>query len=236
MIKKGMIASAVLVLLMTGISLWAMGKLPAGELYATHWNAQGEANGYSGRGVVLWMMPAMALGMAALMAIIPSIDPRKRNLIRSSSFFLVTWVGTEIILLFAHLMMVLNATGDLALETISSGPAMVKWLSVLLAGFFAMLGAYMGKIRPNWFVGFRTPWTLSSDLSWDKTHRLVGRMFLVTGLATLIAAFALPSRWPLMILLGGTLSTALTGVIYSWMVWKNDPVRETLIPEEADEI
>jgi len=231
MIIKGIIISTIALFLMVGISIWAMPMLPAGEQFATHWDINGQADGFSGRGTVLWLMPALALGISSLLAIVPAIDPRKRNLARSALPYLVAWTGTLIVLAFAHTMMVLNAA---QLIDVSNGPDMLRWLTVLLGGFFACLGAVLGKVRPNWFMGIRTPWTLSSDLSWDKTHRLVGWLFLATGLTTIITAFALTPGLAIVVLLMGTTGTALWSVFYSWWVWKNDPTRETLVPEEVE--
>lgn len=232
MIFKGLLASLVVVAIMLGLSVWAMGQLPAGEQFATHWDANGVANGFSGRATVLWMMPGMAVGLSLLLALVPQLDPRKKNLLRSSMPYLIVWVGTIIILGFAHFMIVLSATGTISITDVGGGSGMIKALTIILGGFFAALGAVMGKIRPNWFMGIRTPWTLSSDLSWDKTHRLTGWMFLATGLVTIISAFIMPPNIAMGILVVGSLATPLIAVVYSWYVWKTDPVRETLVPEK----
>ncbi|MCF6291928.1 MAG: SdpI family protein [Robiginitomaculum sp.] len=233
MIFKGLLVSLIMIGIMLALSIWAMGQLPAGEQFATHWDANGVANGFSGRATVLWMMPGMTIGIALLLAIVPQLDPRKRNLLRSSMAYLVIWVGTLLVLAFAHFMMVLNATGTINMADVGNGPGMIKALTIILGGFFAAIGAVMGKIRPNWFMGIRTPWTLSSDLSWDKTHRLTGWLFLATGLLSIISAFIMPPNIAMGILITGSLATLLIAVIYSWYVWKNDPVRETLVPEDT---
>ncbi len=172
--------------------------------------------------------------MALLLSILPSIDPRRKNLLRSSLPYSIVWIGTFIVLTFAHMMMVLNAAGTVDLETVTDGPGLLKWIAILIGAFIAVLGAVMGKMRPNWFMGVRTPWTLSSDLSWDKTHRLTGWLFMLTGLATLMSALILIPRWALIILLVGMAISVLVAVGYSFLVWKNDPARETLVPEDAD--
>jgi uncharacterized membrane protein len=234
MIIKGLLTSLIMIAIMLGLSAWAMGQLPAGEQFATHWNANGVADGFSGRTTVLWMMPGMAVGISLLLALVPQLDPRKRNLLRSSTPYLIAWVGTIIILGFAHFMIILSATKTINITDVGGGSGMIKALIIILGGFFAALGAVMGKIRPNWFMGIRTPWTLSSDLSWDKTHRLTGWMFLATGLLSIISAFIMPPNIAMGILIAGSLVSALIAVVYSWYVWKNDPVRETLIPEDAE--
>jgi len=138
-----------------------------------------------------------------------------------------------VVLGFAHAMMVLNAAGAVHLAGVATGPALLRWVAVLAGAFMAALGAVMGKMRPNWFMGVRTPWTLSSDLSWDKTQRLAGWFLMLTGLATMVTAFALIPRWAPVVLVGGLGVSAPVVIVYSWMVWKNDPARETLTPDEA---
>ncbi len=234
MIRKGLMASVALIILMLGLSLWAMPYLDPDGHYATHWNINGEADGFGGRNVVLWLMPGLTVVLAALLSVLPAIDPRRKNLLRSSSPYLIIWIGSFIVLTFAHFMMVLNAAQITDLADVSNGPGLLRWISVVVGAFIAVLGTVMGKIRPNWFMGVRTPWTLSSDLSWDKTHRLTGWLFMLTGLATVLAALVLIPRWALVILTGGITISVLSAVGYSFLVWKNDPARETLIPDEAD--
>jgi immunity protein, SdpI family len=234
MIRKGLAASAILIVLMLALSLWAMPHLAPDGQFATHWNLNGQADRYGSRTMVLWFMPGLAIGLAALLAVFPFIDPRRKNLQRSSLPYLVSWIGAFVVLGFAHMMMVLNAAGSLNLADVSSGPGLLRWISILVGGFFALLGAVMGKIRPNWFIGVRTPWTLSSDLSWDKTHRLAGWLFMLTGLATVMTAWLMIPRWALVVLIGGTLVSGLVAVGYSFLVWKSDLARETLVPDDAD--
>lgn len=234
MIKNGLVASGICIVGMLALSLWAMPQLPADGQFASHWNIKGEADGFSGRNTVLWLMPLLALGMTALMSLLPIIDPRRKNLLRSSLPYQIAWIGMMMILAFAHTMMVLNAAKIIDLTDVSNGPGMLRWIAVLTGLFVAALGAVMGKIRPNWFLGVRTPWTLSSDLSWDKTHRLTGWLFMFTGLATTLSAlFAFPLL-AFVLMVAGTVLSALCAITYSFFVWKNDPARETLVPESVE--
>ena len=80
----------------------------------------------------------------------------------------------------------------------------------------------MGKIRPNWFVGIRTPWTLSSELSWTKTHRLGGRLFVLVGIAPLASGFVGSTRG-LLFGLAVVTGCVLWLLLYSYLVWRTDP-------------
>ncbi|MEM1390866.1 MAG: SdpI family protein, partial [Pseudomonadota bacterium] len=77
------------------------------------------------------------------------------------------------------------------------------------------------KTRPNWFLGIRTPWTLSSNQAWEKTHRLGGRLFMAIGVIGLIAAFVLDGLPLALIIPALALSTAMICAVYSYFVWRN---------------
>ena len=81
----------------------------------------------------------------------------------------------------------------------------------------------MGKFKRNFLIGIRTPWTLSSDLAWDKTHRLVGRMFVGMGLLSLVSTFLMKPETALYILVGLSLAITAFALVYSYIVWNNDP-------------
>ena len=87
----------------------------------------------------------------------------------------------------------------------------------------------MGKIRPNWFVGVRTPWTLSSRRSWNKTHRLAGWLFVVMGIAIGACSFV-QTPWMLAVALSLSFVSMTWLVIYSYLIWRGDP--ERLSPTE----
>ena len=61
---------------------------------------------------------------------------------------------------------------------------LARLIAVSLGLLFIVLGSCLDRVRPNWFVGIRTPWTLSSRLSWTKTHRVGGWLFVASGMAT----------------------------------------------------
>ncbi|WP_312163369.1 SdpI family protein [Phenylobacterium sp.] len=94
-------------------------------------------------------------------------------------------------------------------------------ISFTLAG----IGAYLGKVAPNPLIGVRTPWTLASRLAWDKSNRLMGRLFFWGGLAGILAAPFAPQPAGLQALAVGLLAAAVLAVFESWRVWREDPDR-----------
>ncbi len=101
-------------------------------------------------------------------------------------------------------------------------------VSIVLFGLFAVVGAVMGKVPPNAFVGVRTAWSLSSRLAWDRSNRLAGRLFLGFGLIGMAASLALPQRLAMPILIGGVLIIAGLSIFESWRVWRSDPDRRAV--------
>ena len=93
-----------------------------------------------------------------------------------------------------------------------------------IGAFFIVIGVILPKVHPNWFVGIRTPWTMTSDLSWNSTHRLGGWLFAVIGAATLVTGFIMPKA-ALWVLLAGGGAVVVALFAYSYVVWKGDPAR-----------
>jgi uncharacterized membrane protein len=93
---------------------------------------------------------------------------------------------------------------------------------------FLVMGNYLGKVRSNYVFGVRTPWTLASELSWNKTHRLAGRMFVACGALLIVAALTGISGTLLLSILIGSISVAvIIPTVYSYFVWRNDPQKAT---------
>ena len=218
-IRLPLIVRLLLVAAMAGLSAWAWNAIPPTAQIPIHWGMNGEANGFAGRDQALLMVPLVALGLTLLFAVIPRIEPRRFNLASSAKFYLAAWIGTLCLLAVVHSAVVLNALhiGANAGEFVMPGVAIL----------FILIGNYMGKTRSNFFAGVRTPWTLSSDYSWEKTHRLTGRLFMLTGAATLIACFALPPTITAAILFGGAIASSLIGIGASYLYWRRDPSRHS---------
>ena len=95
-------------------------------------------------------------------------------------------------------------------------------LPLISGALFVVLGNLLGKVRPNWFFGIRTPWALSSAESWSRTHRLGGWLFLALGLLTMASALAVP-RWSIAVMMALLLAATVGLAAYSYVVWRRDP-------------
>lgn len=223
MIARGLMMSAIVVAVMAALSAWGWIVTPADAEIPVHWSASGEVNRYGSRLEAFGLIPALTLGLSVLLALAPRIDPRGRNLAESGSLLMTVWMGALALLLVAHSALVLTATGVLD----PNGPLLPRLILLAVAAFMAVLGNLLGKARPNWFVGVRTPWTLSSDRSWDITHRWAGRGFVVTGLGGGLAVLLLPIEFGLAVFFALLGVTAIGSIVLSYVAWRDDPARET---------
>ncbi len=218
-LRLPLMMSAVLLALMAAISAWGWMMLPQSARIASHWSFAGQVTQTLPKEAGLLMLPAIALAICALIAIIPFIEPRRENLIASRKAFLAIWLGALVALAVAHAVMVMSALGY-AIDV----PGV---LIVAIAGVIAVAGNFLGKVRSNFFVGIRTPWTLSSDLAWEKSHRMLGRLLVFSALITLAVRFAVTVEAGYIALAATLTSSALVAIASSYVYWKQDPERKT---------
>jgi uncharacterized membrane protein len=98
-------------------------------------------------------------------------------------------------------------------------------MAFLLGILFMAIGNYLGKVRSNFMFGIRTAWTLSSEISWNKTHRLGGWLFFITGLLVFLSGLWRNGELTFGLLFAGTLSSVILLFGYSYWVWKSDEER-----------
>lgn len=230
MIRTGLIGSLIGIAIMSTIVVWTVSQLPQTGQIPVHWDASGQADRFADRGeaiLLLWLMPIIAAALTALLSIIPIINPRKSNLQKSSKAYLVTWIGTiSLLTLVTAGVCYAMLKGSGQADTAHS-PALVRVLIAGCSALFVVIGNYLPKTRPNWFLGIRTPWTLSSDFTWEKTHRLGGRLFILAGILGMLGAFIFSGIWLALQLSILVISVALISIVYSYIVWRSAEDRDT---------
>ena len=206
---RKLIPGLLVVALAAGFSVWAYPELPA--QVATHFDFHGNANGWSSRTVAVVLAPALAIVLALVFTVLPRIDPRGANYAKFGPTYWTIANAALVLVAGIHVFALGKALG---------WPIdMSRVASLGVGGLLVLLGNLMTRIRPNWFMGIRTPWTLSSDTVWRKTHRFGGVAFVIAGLC--IAATALLSAgWALKVAMGVAAAAALSCVVYSYVVWK----------------
>ncbi len=204
------------VLAMFGVAVWQWPTAP--ERIPIHWNIHGQVDGWSGKASGLLLLPLIGLGLFILFLVLPAIDPKKENYEKFGDAYRVMFLS--LILFMAGMQ------GVTLMAMWGWNVDMGKAFPILGGTFFVATGLVIGKVKSNWFVGIRTPWTLSSPLSWEKTHRAAGGVFVIAGVASVLAALILPSGVIVPLMVGGLVSGSLGLVVYSYLVWKKDPLRK----------
>ena len=189
------------------VSLVAAPSLPA-EL-VTHWNAAGDPDGTMSKEVVLWLFPVLTVGLLAMFAAIPRIDPLRENIAEFRAYydwFVVVFMGYMFLVHVGIIAFNLGYEFDFT--------ALILFGAAVL---FYYVGVFLPHAEPNWFAGIRTPWTLSSDEVWDRTHALGGRLFKLTAVLTLIGLFF--GDYAIYFLLVPALLTAGITAVYSYYLY-----------------
>ncbi|MFH0892166.1 MAG: SdpI family protein [Candidatus Falkowbacteria bacterium] len=180
------------------------------ERVPMHWNAAGEIDGWGSRWVGAFLIPIVILGMYLLFLGIPYLDPKKD---RYEQFRKVYHVFKGFIVTFMAIIYFLTSFSALGGD-INIG----LWVPGMVGVLFILLGNYMGKIKPNWFMGIRTPWTLSSEEVWNKTHRFGGKIFMLAGLVFLAMNW-MPVSWRAPLFMADMIFILLGTVVYSYVVY-----------------
>jgi uncharacterized membrane protein len=152
---------------------------------ATHFDAAGQPNGFSSRGVAVVLVPGIALVIALLWSVLWRIDPKRANY---PSFWPTYRTVGGLIIVFLCL-----TQGWLLGHALGVPGLSVRVVPASVGLLFVLLSNLCPRIQPNWWLGVRTPWTLSSEVSWRKTHRLAGHLGVVVGLLLAVFALVLPT-------------------------------------------
>jgi len=186
-------------------------RLPAN--IPTHWNVTGQPDKWSSRAWGAWMMPVFILGAWVLFRVIPAIDPRGANYAKFGGAFEGIVISVMLFMLALHIVVLRASLGH---------PAdMRRVVPIGMGLLFLAIGNLLPRARPNWFVGIRTPWTLSSDRVWEKTHRLGGRVFVGAGIfITLAGIFAV--QWAHTVAFTLVFLSVAAVVAYSYFEWRSE--------------
>lgn len=207
MFTRTLIVSAVFFLIAVIAAVWLYPQLPA--QMPTHWDLQGHVNGSMPR---LWgaAFPAlMILALGILTPLLPRISPRQFAITPFAHVYGIVMLAVQGVMLVVGLAVLLSGAGyALPMPTI----AMLS-VGVLLM----VLGNYMGKLRKNFFIGIRTPWTLASDAVWERTHRLGGWLFMLAGLVTMVGVLTGMPAW---LMLAAIVVAVLIPYVYSFRIYR----------------
>ncbi len=177
--RKSELIIVAIILLSFAIGIYYYPQMP--DKIASHWNAQGNVDGYMSKFWGLFLMPIISVGLLLLFMLIPRIDPLKSNIQQFRKYFDGFVVLIMVFLFYVYLLTIFWNTG----YTFN----MTTFLTPAFAILFYYSGILIENAKRNWFIGIRTPWTLSSDRVWDKTHKIGGKLFKIAGIIALAAVF-----------------------------------------------
>ena len=171
-----------------------------------HWNLRGEVNRYGDK-LEIFLMPAAMAVIALLFAALPWLSPRRFEVDTFRSTYLYIMLLVLAFMAYVHVLTIWAALS----KPLDFNRALMGALFLLLA----LLGNLLGRVRRNFYIGVRTPWTLASEKVWDATHRFAARVFVLAGLLGLLslAVTARPIAG-LVILVTAALVSALYSLVY----------------------
>lgn len=208
---KKIIASAfILVIISFIIGIISFQYLP--DAIASHWNSSGEVNGYMPKLLGLFLMPIISLAMLLLFIFLPRLDPMKKNYEKFKNYYNSFILVLILFLFYIYLLTIFWNLGIVFNMNLAFIPAI---------GFlFIYIGILLKHTKRNWFLGIRTPWSLSSDLVWQKTHDLGSILFIVSGIISIIGIFF--QNYIVWFILVPIIASAVITYVYSYFIWKKE--------------
>jgi uncharacterized membrane protein len=210
--RTTLIITLLMIAAMTAFSIAVYNQLPA--QMASHWGVNDQVNGTISRFWGAFLMPIVSLCMLGLFLLIPGIDPLKANIVRFRQAF-----NLFIVLMIAFLTYVHGLT--LAWNLGYTGFQMSAALLPAMGLLFIFMGYMLTKAKRNFFIGIRTPWTLSSDTVWDKTHALGSKLFIASGIITVLSGF-FGGQIAFLMLFIPLVGSALFLVVYSYFLYRQE--------------
>lgn len=205
--RRGNIVSLLVISMQFLIGVYFYPVMP--EQMAIHWNFRGVADGYSPRVWGLFLLPFISIGLFLLFRVIPKIDPLK-NIERFGKYY---WGLVILLLVFMLCVESVVISWNLGFEF-----GMFQALAPAIGILFYYLGVVTEHAERNWFVGIRTPWTLSNEKVWNKTHRIGGKLFKICGV---LAVFGIVSEWlGLLLVIAPILCVSVYLTVYSYFEYQ----------------
>lgn len=205
-------AIAFLLVFAAALTLAAYPLMP--DIVASHWNAAGEVNGTMPKFWGLIIIPLLMYGFCTLLAVLPRIDPLRNNYRKFQDYYEGFILVFAAFLFFIQLQIILWGLG------IRVSPNLT--MPIMIGILFIYIGFLLEHAEPNWFVGIRTPWTLSSDSVWKKTHQRAGALFKLAGAVSFIGILAGIYAW--LFILVPAIAVAVYTVVYSYVEFRRGQI------------
>jgi uncharacterized membrane protein len=207
--------SLLVVLAMVGSGTAVALSLPEGTQLPLHWNQHGAPDRMGSKWEALLTPSGVTAVMALIFFFLPSLEPRTKDLERSQGLYLMSWLGLLIVMATAQLAMIGAA--------LDWGLPMLPMIQGAIGLLFFLIGNHLGKSRRMFLVGIRTPWTLSSEEVWIRTHRLAGKLLVAGGLLLMVTALLrIPANARPLLLIGVPIVALLFPALWSFVLWRRE--------------
>ncbi|MBP3665041.1 MAG: SdpI family protein [Tyzzerella sp.] len=210
--KKKLIITSIVILLpiLIGIILW--NKLP--DQVPTHWNAQGEVDGWSSKVFAVFGLPIVLFAVHWMCILVTSVDPKKQN-IEGKVLWIVFWICPIISLLVG----MLSYGAALGVEF-----KVDKIMLAIMGIMFIVIGNYLPKCKQSYTVGIKLPWTLNDEENWNCTHRMGGKLWVISGIILLLSML-LPTSAMAIVVLAVVGVSVLVPTVYSYLLFREKEKR-----------
>ncbi|UJF32027.1 SdpI family protein [Paenibacillus hexagrammi] len=183
-------------------------KLPV--QMASHYDLSGHVNGYMNKTGFFIMMACVNLFLMFTLKVVPQIDPRANNYAKFTDVYELFRFVISLFMSSIFIMVLLNNVGyDISMNTV---------LLMSLGILWTVFGNYLGRIRSNFTLGIRTPWTLANQEVWNRTHRFAAPLWVICGVIMIVSAF-MDSGYTLYILLAALVLSVLLPIVYSYSLF-----------------
>ncbi|HBT46765.1 MAG TPA: hypothetical protein DEA73_02625 [Peptococcaceae bacterium] len=199
-----------ILLMMLLVALMIYPHLP--ERVPIHWNAAGEVDNYGSRAFGAFMLPLVTVGLYVLMLVLPLVDPRRENYSKFLGAYRVIRWGFVI---FMAVLYGLTLTASMGYHV-----PMDRVMPALMGFLFILIGNYLPRIRHNYFVGIRTPWTLADEEVWRRSHRIGGIAFVLAGVISLGAALLARGTVAFIVVMSAIGVATFLSVGYSLVIYR----------------
>jgi uncharacterized membrane protein len=207
--RKLQIVALLVALISFAISYFSYPLLP--EKIITHWDAQGTANGWSGKGMT-YFFPFLTLLILGLLIYLPKFDPMRKDAAGFQIYYDWLVLGTALFLTYMQALTTWINLGNSLNISFALAPA--------FAALFYGIGVLLEHAKPNWFIGIRTPWTLSSEKVWNKTHAMGAKIFKAGGIVILLGLILPNVAIPL--ILAFAIAGAVGTIVYSYVEYNKE--------------
>lgn len=188
--------------------IWS--QLP--DIVPTHFNLAGEADGWSSKQFLIFLPGSLGIGMYFLMLVLPQIDPKHNLSLEDNKYYGIRFMMAVFFSILTTYILYTSLAGKISNYSILFG---------FIGGLFAVLGNYFRDMKPNYYIGIRTPWTLEDERVWYNTHKLGSKVWIIGGLALLLGSMLINNNERVFILFIVTLMIIVfIPIIYSYIDFK----------------